>query len=464
MEFAAERQAMRMKRLQRIMMSTVGNTTGADLGQLVERMGDIAEAELSIIYILGPDKVLRRKAAHHFPRNLSKNLSPDGIDVEGLAPVVNQGSGLVGQAAATWEIQSLNLDLQTWGYNPGAVGRQRRLSHAPEIESPSSRRSSRPGGDSRPPTPGAAEDGGRKAAFRRMYDSGIFEIGMDVPIGFEAETILAVPLIGGNAMRLSEQTVEGVALFLNKREGGGSCFDQDDQDVMLVAGKLVASNITASTSLAAQQHSSQRVKSLLQMVTMVAQPEYVVDDDMITGILNFTREAMNAEVATLYAVSKPGILEMCLCSDRSNSGDISILPGEALFGQGLVGLCAISKEIVACILDDDGKDSEARFDISIDSPLGFHPSTVACNALLGKGLAGDEGPCIGVLVCYDKKGAFGSVGTFSEEDLELLKSITPVMSSIVQGAQQQLGKARKGLGSCDLAAKFTQLGDPAKAK
>ena len=41
------------------------------------------EAELAIIYMVGADKVLRRKSAHHTPRALHKNLSADGIDVEG---------------------------------------------------------------------------------------------------------------------------------------------------------------------------------------------------------------------------------------------------------------------------------------------------------------------------------------------------------------------------------------------
>ena len=53
--------------------------------------------------------------------------------------------------------------------------------------------------------------------------------------------------------------------------------------------------------------------------------------------------------------------------------------------------CHALKETVACILDDQGKDAEARFDLSIDSPLGFTPSTVACNALLGQPKAGDQG-------------------------------------------------------------------------
>ena len=64
-----------------------------------------------------------------------------------------------------------------------------------------------------------------------------------------------------------------------------------------------------------------------------------------------------------------------------------------------------------------------------------------------------------MIVVYDKKGAFGSVGTFTDDDLELLKAITPVMSSIIQGAHKQLGKSKKGLGTCDLAVKFSQVGE-----
>jgi len=256
-------------------------------------------------------------------------------------------------------------------------------------------------------------------------------VGVDVPKGLNVRSILAVPLISGNAMRTTEQTTEGVALFINKREGSvQTSFDDDDQDVTQVAGKLVAANITASTTLAAQAHNSQRVNSLLKMVTMVADPEHSVNEVMVNGILKYAREAMNAEVATLYAVSNPGRLQQVSLNERTNSGEISLLPDEALFGQGLVGLCAISKEVVRTVLNDEGKDAQAQFDMSIDSPVGYKPSSVVCCALVNKS---DE--CLGVIVVYDKKGAFGSFTNFSDEDVVLLEGMTPVMSAIIGSAR-----------------------------
>jgi hypothetical protein len=55
-----------------------------------------------------------------------------------------------------------------------------------------------------------------------------------------------------------------------------------------------------------------------------------------------------------------------------------------LDGQGLVGLCAISKETTSTVLADGGKDPTGRFDLLIDAPTGYVPAAVMCTALNDK--------------------------------------------------------------------------------
>jgi hypothetical protein len=92
--------------------------------------------------------------------------------------------------------------------------------------------------------------------------------------------------------------------------------------------------------------------------------------------------------------------------------DITLSDRDALFGQGLVGLCAISRESVNTMLNEQGKDAEGQFDPSIDTPTGYTPTSVLCGAVLLDPRTG----CIGVMVIYDKKGPFGDVVSFSAQE------------------------------------------------
>ena len=64
---------------------------------------------------------------------------------------------------------------------------------------------------------------------------------MHVPaLGLRVASLLAIPLIGGDSMRTTEQTVEGVLMLLNKREtstvssGLNTSFSDEDMEVLLI--------------------------------------------------------------------------------------------------------------------------------------------------------------------------------------------------------------------------------------
>jgi hypothetical protein len=62
----------------------------------------------------------------------------------------------------------------------------------------------------------------------------------------------------------------------------------------------------------------------------------------------------------------------------------------------------------------------------------FFYCLVMCTALNDKA----TGDCLGVVVVYDKRGAFGSVASFTEEDNVLLEAIAPVLGAVIDGAKQ----------------------------
>jgi len=261
-----------------------------------------------------------------------------------------------------------------------------------------------------------------------------YEVGIDAPGGFAVSSILVVPILGGDPARLTERTVEGVMVFLNKREGKEKTFTEDDIQVTTSAARLVAANLISFATNSAQTQHTKRITSLLSMVEMVAQPGFTVNDEVIIEMLRFCREAMNAEVATLYAVSSVGRLRMVeLQVANTVEGDITLQSEEALFGQGLVGLCAISCDVLSTVLSEDGQDPEARFDPAIDAPKGFLPTTLMCSALTAQ--SGAQA-CLGVVLVCNKIGTFSTVAPFATEDQLLLCSISSVLSSVINGAHQ----------------------------
>jgi len=229
MKVSGERMRVRIARLQDMMGYTVGQSSEDQLPKICEVMGDIIQAELCAVYLLGADKLLRRKAAFHLPATGMPHLVRDGVDIQGIPSVLPLGVGLIGRTMASAEPITFNVE--------------------PFMKTASSQR-----GEGGPDIPGR-QGSGLADAYEYRYR--VYEPGVDVPLGYGADhdvqCLMTVPLVSGSVMRQTEQRLEGVAVFMNKSASGAApsgdpCFDEEDTEVMLTAGKLVAAFIRDSAN------------------------------------------------------------------------------------------------------------------------------------------------------------------------------------------------------------------------
>jgi len=380
--------------MRQMLQAATGTTLiRSELVSLTEILGDVAEAELALLYLVGQaEPVLHCKAVSSHHRG---SLSCDGLTIEGMAAKVDLGNAIVGQVV----VQNIPL-----------------IHHA-ALEL-------------------ASSSNGKPW----------FTPGVDAPADFPFCSLLAVPLpawrappapdgppLGASGPSLH---VSGVLLFVNKRKAGGS-FSSDDAELLQQAGALVATHLEASAALAGQAAQGDRMRRLLQLAQQVALPSFQARDETFETLIRLAREVVDAKVVAIYGAAHPPEARLRMLQLAVDSSCCELREGvelqqeEALFGQGLVGLCAISQEALTATLSKgvtiEASNPDGHFDPSIDAPTGIDPKAVLCVTMTTP----ETQQCLGVLTVYDKQGPFGVVKGFSKEDAHLLEMVASILGSVI---------------------------------
>jgi GAF domain-containing protein len=238
------------------------------------------------------------------------------------------------------------------------------------------------------------------------YEDARFNESVDRETGFRTRTILCAPI-----RNLMGQPI-GVIQVINKKRGG--VFGAQDERIFLVFAHQAAMAVENFTLFQKVASYHERMSVLLDVTTSVAQTLDL--DDLIFKIVEKISQALNAERSTLFLVdSKTNELWSKFAEG------VEVVEIRFPRSLGLAGLCSTTGRIL------NVKDAyrDPRFYPEVDSQTGFQTRTVLSAPIFNR-----EGHVIGVTQALNKR-----VGTFDDEDEDLLKSLSSQLAIALENAQ-----------------------------
>ena len=226
--------------------------------------------------------------------------------------------------------------------------------------------------------------------------SQLFDKAVDAPDAMQVNTLVSVPLC------VADGPVLGVCQFVNKCSR--AVFSRSDVLTLNAAAALVGMAIVNADLQGQVTQVEQRFSSLQDLVRKALTPARTTSEDKIDHVLTHCRRVLCADVLMLYKANSRENTFHNVAMDASllatgywsRGYSINMVKGNAVFGQGIVGLCAISGEKVnstlECRNDDalDVMDSQGRFDKSIDAPANYPVRSLLCMPI--------KDPATGILI------------------------------------------------------------------
>jgi GAF domain-containing protein len=214
--------------------------------------------------------------------------------------------------------------------------------------------------------------------------SQLFDKAVDAPEEMHVQTLVSVPLV------VADGPVLGVCQFVNKCNK--TVFSRADVLTLNAAAALVGMAIVNADLQGQVSQVELRFSSLQDLVRKALTPPRTSHEDKIDHVLTHCRRVLCADVLLLYKSNPRDNTFRNVAMDASllatgywsRGYSIDMVQGTAVFGQGIVGLCAISGEMVKttleCRSDDalDVMDSQGRFDKSIDAPANYPVRSLLC--------------------------------------------------------------------------------------